>query len=87
MVALIQEIEENDKYRSKDKLIIQFGDGSDIYDTFRNIITFLQGMTFNNSVIYHGICFAKEELEELIECDAHTYLQEKQPTETENSDS
>ena len=86
MVTLIQEIEENDEYKSKDKLIIQFDDGNDIYDTFRNIITFLQGMTFNNSVIYHGICYAKEELEELLECDAHTYLEEIKPEDKDKEE-
>jgi len=87
MITLKQEIENNDEYKSKDKLIIQFSDDSDIYDTFRNIISFLQGMTFNNSVIYHGICYAKEELEEIIECDAETYQQEIQTVEKESVDS
>jgi len=69
MITLKQE-------RDGDTIEIVFSEDSDIFDTFRYITVFLQAMTYNNSVIYHGLLAATEEIEEVLACDANTFKEE-----------
>lgn len=71
---MVHFLQEDEKYG--EKLVVTVNENSDIFEIFRKFEGFLLGMTFSNSVIYHGLKNAVEEMEETLECDAGTYIEE-----------